>query len=178
VPDNSRPVSQLPKIELAVLSARVLEALTAGSIDRASEAFGRTLPAYFLDHSWLWAYRLAQVKEDPTSNRWLVRAVIDASHGEIVGHAGFHGPPDEHGMVEIGYTIAEPFRRRGFARATAAALIAYAAVDPAVTTVRASIRPDNEASLATIRPFGFIQVGEQIDDVDGLEYIYEVSVRE
>ena len=151
MPDNPRPETQLPKIELAILSASVLEALIAGSIDRASTVFGRPLPHYFLDHSWLWAYRLAQINENPNSNRWLVRAVIDADSGEIVGHAGFHGPPDENGMVEIGYTIDEAYRRRGYARATAAALIAYAAADPAATTVRASIRPDNVASLATIR---------------------------
>jgi L-amino acid N-acyltransferase YncA len=42
--------------------------------------------------------------------------------------------------------------------------------------VRASIRPDNQASLATIRPFGFVQVGEQWDDEDGLELVYERPV--
>jgi RimJ/RimL family protein N-acetyltransferase len=103
--------------------------------------------------------------------------VIDASSGDIVGHAGFHGPPDESGMVEIGYTIEPEFRRRGYARATVAALIAYASNDPSVTRVRASISPDNTASLATVRPFGFVQVGEQMDEIDGLELIFEVPVQ-
>jgi RimJ/RimL family protein N-acetyltransferase len=177
VPADTRSNSTDPTIELALLSASVLEALNAGSIDRASAAFGRPLPPTFLDHSELWGYRIAQVQEDPSTLRWLVRAVIDANSSDIVGHAGFHGPPDESGMVEIGYTIEPEFRRRGYARATVAALIAYATDDPSVTRVRASISPDNTASLATVRPFGFVQVGEQMDEIDGLELIFEVPVQ-
>jgi RimJ/RimL family protein N-acetyltransferase len=177
VPADSRSDSNVPKIELALLSASVLEALNAGSIDRASAEFGRPLPPTFLDHESIWGYRIAQVREDPSVLRWLVRAVVDANTQDIVGHAGFHGPPDESGIVEIGYTIEPDFRRRGYARATVAALIDYAANDPAVTRVRASISPDNAASLATIRPFGFIQVGEQMDEIDGLELIFEVPIQ-
>lgn len=39
--------------------------------------------------------------------------------------------------------------------------------------IRASISPDNAASLAVIRPFGFERVGEQWDDEDGLELVFE-----
>lgn len=176
MPVDSPSSPNTPKIELALLSASVLESLNAGSIDRAGAAFGRQLPPSFLDHESLWGYRIAQVREDPGVLRWLVRAVIDAGSLEVVGHAGFHGPPDENGMVEIGYTIEPDFRRRGYARATVAALIDYASNEPGVTTVRASISPDNAASLATIRPFGFVQVGEQMDEIDGLELIFEVPV--
>jgi RimJ/RimL family protein N-acetyltransferase len=176
VPVSTRSTNNVPKIELALLSASVLEALNAGSIDRASAEFGRQLPPSFLDHTSLWGYRIAQVREDPSVLRWLVRAVVDANTQEIVGHAGFHGPPDESGMVEIGYTIEPDFRRRGYARATVAALIDYASAEPGVTRVRASISPDNDASLATIRPFGFVQVGEQMDEIDGLELIWELGV--
>ena len=177
MPVSTRSANNVPKIELALLSASVLEALNAGSIDRASAEFGRPLPPTFLDHETIWGYRIAQVREDPSILRWLVRAVIDADTQDIVGHAGFHGPPDDSGMVEIGYTIEPNFRRRGYARATIAALIDYATSDPAVTRVRASISPDNEASMATIRPFSFVQVGEQMDEVDGLELIYEAPIQ-
>ena len=178
MPVSTRSANNVPKIELALLSASVLEALNAGSIDRASAEFGRSLPPSFLDHSGLWGYRIAQAREDPTTLRWLVRAVIDAETQDIVGHAGFHGPPDESGMVEIGYTIEPDFRRRGYARATVSALIDYAGSAPGVTRVRASISPDNAASLATIRPFCFVLVGEQMDEIDGLELIYEVPIQQ
>ncbi|MFE9619950.1 hypothetical protein [Streptomyces sp. NPDC006384] len=46
-----------------------------------------------------------------------------------------------------------------------------------VTTVRATISPDNTASLATISGFGFVEVGEQWDEEDGLELVFEAPVR-
>jgi len=92
-------------------------------------------------------------------------------------HAGFHGPPDENGMVEVGYTVVPEYRRRGYARAMLAALLRRAADEPQVRTVRASISPDNAASLATIRGFGFAPAGEQWDEEDGRELLFEVPAR-
>jgi hypothetical protein len=43
--------------------------------------------------------------------------------------------------------------------------------------VRVTISPDNAASLATIAGFGFVRVGEQWDEQDGLEIIFEVDAR-
>jgi len=44
-----------------------------------------------------------------------------------------------------------------------------------VRTVRASIRPDNHASQALAAQYGFVEVGQQEDDEDGLETVFEVS---
>jgi ribosomal-protein-alanine N-acetyltransferase len=93
----------------------------------------------------------------------------------VVGKAGFHGPPDEHGMVEVGYAIVPELRRRGYARAALEALLQRAGREPAVRVVRASVSPDNAASLGLIRQYGFVRVGEQWDDEDGLELVYEVA---
>jgi len=37
----------------------------------------------------------------------------------------------------------------------------------------ASVAPDNLASLAIVRKLGFVQTGEQWDDEDGLELVWE-----
>ena len=55
-------------------------------------------------------------------------------------------------------------------------LLRRAQAEPGIRTVRASISPDNTASLATVAGFGFSQVGEQWDDEDGLELIFERPV--
>jgi RimJ/RimL family protein N-acetyltransferase len=55
-------------------------------------------------------------------------------------------------------------------------LLARAAAEPQVAVVRASISPDNEASLATVAGFGFTRVGEQWDEEDGRELLFELSV--
>ena len=110
---------------------------------------------------------------DPASRRWVARAVVDAESGAAVGHAGFHGPPDASGMVEVGYSVDPRHRRRGYARALLAELLRRAGEEPGVRTVRATVAPDNAASLATLAGSGFVQVGEQHDEVDGLELVFE-----
>lgn len=41
--------------------------------------------------------------------------------------------------------------------------------------IHAAISPDNIPSLALIRSLGFVEMGEQWDEEDGLEIIYEAS---
>ena len=54
--DDPRPSKQLPSIELAILTDRVLESLIAGSIDGASDAFGRPLAEGASVEQRRWAY--------------------------------------------------------------------------------------------------------------------------
>ncbi|MFE9643708.1 GNAT family N-acetyltransferase [Streptomyces sp. NPDC006365] len=68
------------------------------------------------------------------------------------------------------------YRRQGYARAMLTALVHRATAEARVKTVRVTISPDNTASLATISGFGFVEVGEQWDEEDGLELIFEVPV--
>jgi RimJ/RimL family protein N-acetyltransferase len=120
-------------------------------------------------------HRVPQVLADPSVNPWLVRLAVLRETGEIVGLVNFHAPPDDDGMVEIGYRVLPAFRRRGYATEMAETMWAYAASHPAVRTLRATFTPDNTASRAIIEAAGLELVGEQIDDEDGLELIYEIS---
>ena len=43
-----------------------------------------------------------------------------------------------------------------------------------MSVVRVTISPDNTASYALAAQYGFTKVGEQWDEEDGLEIIYEV----
>jgi ribosomal-protein-alanine N-acetyltransferase len=161
-------------VRLVAFGPDALNALAAGDLAAAGRAAGGlALPGLWLEDDWLWLWRLraAQIGEDPASERWLLRAVV-IDPGTVVGHAGFHGPPDERGMVEVGYTILEGHRRRGYAAAALTELMAYARGQGA-QVVRASIAPDNEPSLALARRFGFAHVGEQWDERDGRELLFE-----
>jgi RimJ/RimL family protein N-acetyltransferase len=164
-----------PPVRLVRLPLAALDALLAGDLDAASALAGVPLTPYILEHGWLWEIRAEQVRRDPTAADWIARAAV--IEDAVVGHAGFHGPPDDSGMVEVAYSVDPAFRRRGYATAMLEAAIAWASADPAVRTVRASISPDNVASLATLRPFGFVAAGEQWDEEDGLELLFELAVR-
>ena len=168
--------SQDRRVALVRLTVPVMEALVAGDLDRASDLAGAPLTTYLVEEGWLWRIRLEQVAGTPEGLDWIARAALDEATGEVVGHVGFHGPPDENGRVEVAYSVDPAFRRRGYATAMLRAALDWASSEPAVRTVRASISPENEASLATLRPFGFTHVGEQWDEEDGRELLFERTV--
>jgi RimJ/RimL family protein N-acetyltransferase len=167
------------RIDLIQLSPSVLRALADGDLAAANLAAPILLSAYFVgpESRSVWRRRASQVVDDPASAVWITRAILDADRGVVVGRAGFHGPPDAAGMVEVGYGVDPAFRRQGYARAALVALLKWARDDASVGTVRATIGPDNLASRALIAQYGFVEVGEQWDDEDGLEAIFEVDAR-
>lgn len=160
-------------VALVPLTVAQMRALVAG--DRAAVAadLGYPVPAELTAGRW-WTARADLVERDPTDTRSAVRLVRRS--GEVVGNAGFHGPPDAAGMVEIGYEIYPAHRRRGIARAVLTRMVREARESAAVRTVRLSIAPDNEPSLGLARSAGFLRTGEQMDPEDGLELVLELPV--
>jgi RimJ/RimL family protein N-acetyltransferase len=167
-----------PRVELVQLDAAALRALADGDLAAATARAPVPLTPYLAgaDCQGVWAVRAVQVVADPRSAAWVTRIVWDPERALAVGRAGYHGPPDEAGMVEVGYSIDPRYRRQGYARAALRELLDRAAREPGVTTVRASISPDNVASRDLVLSHGFARVGEQWDDEDGLEIVYEVAV--
>jgi RimJ/RimL family protein N-acetyltransferase len=121
------------------------------------------------------AMRHAQLTAAPSEEPWLFRAAVHRETGVVVGKVGFHAPPDADGVVEIGYRVDPSYRRQGFAREMAVALMWWAASHGATSCI-ASVRPDNEASLAIISRLGFARTGEQLDEIDGLEWIFTLRL--
>ncbi|WP_414505879.1 GNAT family N-acetyltransferase [Streptomyces sp. NEAU-L66] len=160
------------------LSSTTMVALLEDDLARASAEAGVALTEYFVTDraKWVWQYRVNQLTSDPGCAGWLTQMVVAEPEGVVVGYAGFHGPPDEAGMVELGYSVNPVHRRQGYARAILTALVRRAVAEARVRTVRVTISPDNTASLATISGFGFAEAGEQWDEEDGLELIFEVPV--
>jgi RimJ/RimL family protein N-acetyltransferase len=164
------------RVHVVQLPPSTLAALADGDLDTANSSSPVLLTPVFVETDWqrTWRYRAIQVVDDPSSVPWVTGAILDSESGVVVGRAGFHGPPDDDGMVEVGYAVDPVYRRRGYGRAALAALLARAAGDPAVRVIRASVSPGNVASLGLIAQFGFVRVGDQWDDDDGLELVFEV----
>ena len=123
-------------------------------------------------------WRVPQVKENPEVNKWFVRWMVLRDTREIVGSLSFHSAPDDAGMLEIGLGVHENFWRRGFGYEALLGMWLWAASQAGVSKFRYTVDPNNEASVGLVRKFGFAHVGQQIDDEDGPEDIYEMTVKD
>lgn len=175
--DEPWPSSTTPLVHLVRLDAAVIDALADGDITSAAALSPCILSADFVEAAnvKVWRFRSRQLRSSPDDAAWITRAIYAPDLGIAVGRAGFHGPPDESGMVEVGYSVDPVYRRQGYARAALSAMLERARIEDSVQVVRASIRPDNSASRALVAQFGFVEVGEQWDDEDGLETLFEVT---
>ena len=79
-------------------------------------------------------------------------------------------------MVEVGYGVDPAVPPARLRPGDAAAPARAGAGAPVVHTFRATVSPDNVASLGLIAQLPFEEVGEQWDEEDGLEIIFELPV--
>ena len=170
------------RLELVPFSLVFLDALLAARpADAASEA-GIAIP-----HGWpdehdkrFLRLRAEQLRKDPARGEWPVRAVtLREPDRPMIGHAGFHGPPGINGLraddaLELGYTVFEEFRGRGFATEAARGLIEWARDERGIRHFIASVAPGNAPSLAIVRRLGFEHTGEVWDEEDGRELVFEL----
>jgi RimJ/RimL family protein N-acetyltransferase len=160
------------------MSVPFMEALQRRDLDAARQDIDAQVPVWLAeDMQDFLEYRLAQLREDPSVHGWLGRAMVlteadDSRH--IVGSIGFHGPPDDEGKLEIGYRVDPAYRNRGFARESATAMYRWAHERHGISTFVASVSPDNIPSLNLIEEYGYVLIGEQMDEIDGLELVFEM----
>lgn len=172
------PSIRSPRFELVSMSLRFMAALAAHDVDRSSQEIGATVPTDMpgdLEH--FLEYRISQLRDDPSIQPWLGRVIVIDDNGgrRVIGSIGFHGPPDENGRVEVGYRVEPEHRRQGVATEVVQALFDWANREHGVTRFRAATAPDNIASQAVLARFGFRQVGVQMDEIDGLELVFELN---
>jgi ribosomal-protein-alanine N-acetyltransferase len=166
-----------PRLDLVSLGPALLEALLAGDRARAAQIGGFQIPADLALSERTLRMRLRQIRADPAAQPWLLRAIVIRPSRTMCGRIGFHsppGPPDLRDVapdgVELGYAIGAPFRRQGFAKEAALALMSWAFEKHGQRHFILSIAPGNEASLAMARSLAFEKIGSHIDPEDGIEW--------
>jgi RimJ/RimL family protein N-acetyltransferase len=160
------------RLDLVLMTPDQLAALALGE--------PATDPAATLSAEWrddvrrLAERRLQQIGEHPDHAPWLLRAIV-LRQGErpAIGHINFHGPPNERGVPEVGYSLLPGFRGRGYAIEAVGGLFDWARTEYGISRFRASIAPDNARSQNLVAKLGFVKVGEQWDEEDGLEWVFE-----
>jgi len=163
------------------MSPAVVEVLLESRAGEAAELLGGELADGWPDgHKGFFKLRLEQMRTDPSIQPWLIRGLVLRDGRAVIGHAGFHGPPGVNGKrdpdgVELGYEVFEKYRGRGLATEAASALIGWARDEHGVRRFIVSIAPSNEPSLAVAAKLGFVHTGEQWDEEDGLELVFELE---
>ncbi len=77
-------------------------------------------------------------------------------------------------MVEIGFGVDKAYQNLGYGQEVLNSMWSWIIDDPQVKTLRYTVSPENKVSQHIIKKLGFKLVGEQIDEKDGLEQIYEL----
>lgn len=165
------------RLDLIPLTVETLEAFVSGDRERAATLLGAAIPTWPED-TRAFQLRLDRLVAEPELAEWFVRAIVDREAGEVVGHIGCHDRPGAAylepwapGGVELGYTVFTPYRRRGIVTEALAGMLAWARGE-GVSRFVLSIAPDNEASTAVARHFGFAVVDRVEDPEDGLEVVW------
>jgi hypothetical protein len=107
------PTISTRRLELVSMAPAFLGALLANQRQEAARILAATIPEWWpdaIDTRFL-RLRLAEMQRDPAAQQWLVRAMVRReSTPQMVGHAGFHGPPEvddprKPHKVELGYAV-------------------------------------------------------------------------
>jgi RimJ/RimL family protein N-acetyltransferase len=176
------PTIHAERLDLVSMSPAFIEALIEDREADAEATLGVPIPAEWPDEGDLGFLRrrLEQMRKDPDVQRWLVRALVLRAEGAMIGNAGFHGAPGTQGLAagkaELGYGVLSAYRGRGYATEAAEALMGWAE-SQGIHDFVASVSPDNAPSLAIVHKLGFVQTGDQWDEEDGLELVFELSRR-
>jgi RimJ/RimL family protein N-acetyltransferase len=83
-----------------------------------------------------------------------VYQLVRVADGQVIGDIGFHGPPDRHGSVTIGYGLAAGARGYGYATEALRALVAWALAQPGVVRVEADTTHANLPSQRVMERAG------------------------
>ena len=164
------------RLKLVPYSAEHLRALIDGS-GPFEEAFGlpvaeglhESMGSDDVSPAWLEQLRAAS-GTDPWVHGF---AVVNRDVQVVIGNAGFKGPPDTEGRVEIAYGIAPGFQGQGFATEAAQALVSFASEDDRVRRILAHTLREGNASTRVLTKCGFEHTGEIEDPEDGLVWRWE-----
>jgi len=148
--DRSKPMSiRTRRLELVVLTASFIEAVVMGDLGAAGRELGATVRRSLAsDPSHLVQLGLADRAAVAAGFTGLARAVVLASGSRrrLIGSIGFHGPPDDHGRLEVGCRIHPIHHGRGYGAEATTGLLNWATTRFDVTRFLLAIPPRNDAS--------------------------------
>ncbi|HEX8748834.1 MAG TPA: GNAT family N-acetyltransferase [Pyrinomonadaceae bacterium] len=128
-----------------------------------------------LAHDWLgfeaardaMSYSYEYLKSHPSALGWWTYLFIHGADNALIGLGGFKGEADSSGTVEIGYSLAPGYRRRGLATEASSAMIDYAFSHPHVREVIAHTLAERNPSTRVLERVGMKRDGVAQDPDEG-----------
>ena len=172
--DDKRPPTadlESPRLLLRPLDSHFLSLCLRANGEAAADYLSSdTLPDEWFGKWRLMALHLQELHRDPAYLRWSLRAILCRTSGAMVGHIGFHSPPNPDYLaqrgsdgIEIGYEIYPAWRRRGLGREAPHTLLQFAHAQ-GVRHCLLSIATYNSASMSLARSLGFTPFGPTFED--------------
>lgn len=166
---NPAPRLRTDRVELIAATADICR---ADLDDREFDRLPGLLDAWIPEGAWppplldvdalIWCRDL--LDSQPESAGWAIwYLVITDRPREPIGVAGFKGPPDPMGLVELGYSLRPEFQRIGLGTEAIGRLVAWAFEHPEVIGVIADTYDDLIGSIRLLRKLGFHETGEGTD---------------
>ena len=178
VTEVSVPPIPTSRFELVPMSPAFMRLLLARDLAGAAAEIGAIVPLELAgDLDDYLQDLIAHPPIDPDAWPWLGRAtVLTESDGtrRVIGSGGFHDRPGPDGRVEVGCTVVSSYRRQGVGSEILRGLLDWASAR-GVDRFRASIVPDNVASVGMVERLGFRQVRVEMDEVDGAVIVFELD---
>ena len=165
------------------MTEEFLEASLIADRKNTESLIGLKISPDWFEEKTIMTVRLGDYRSDAEYSNWGLHAIGLKETSEMVGYIGFHTCPNPEYLeplarnaIEVGYTVFSKHRRRGFASEAIIGLLEWAARKHPIEYFIASVSPLNAASTALVKKLEFEQIGEQMDEIDGLELIYALAV--
>jgi ribosomal-protein-alanine N-acetyltransferase len=151
-----QPAVVTPRLELVPCSLSVATGL-GDDIEEVERLLDARLPKEWPDPELaeflpLYAELLREDQQLLGYGIWLL--IEREGRRTVVGSAGFQGPPNAEGEIELGYGVHPDFRNHGYATEAARALLRWASEQPGVRRVIAQCDQDNIASQRVVEKAG------------------------
>ena len=122
------------------------------------------------------SHRIPKVKANPNFAEIGLLLAILKNEKILIGSAGFHNFPNSDGMIEIGLGIVPEFQNQGYGKELLLGMWRKISDYPGVKLLRYTASPNNLPSIHIIESLNFKKIGVQMDEEDGLELIYEMTL--
>jgi [ribosomal protein S5]-alanine N-acetyltransferase len=167
------------RLHLVSMTTVCLQALFVDDYQQAQAVGGFVVSqdCALLKDDWV-GHQLSLIAADAEQHPWMYRAIVRKIDNIIVGHISFHHKaPDPTYLeysrygAELGYTIEAMYRRQGYATESALAMMDWAR-KRGVEDFFLTISPQNIPSIKLAESMQYRKIGELMDEIDGIEYLY------